>query len=55
MYIGFGKEKGIEIEESDAFKYALKRISKNEDERKEFIEWFYSGNFIKLEDGYETI
>lgn len=37
---------GIFVPEEDAFKYALERISQDEGEKKEFIEWFYS-NWIR--------
>jgi len=39
---------GIFIPEKDAYDYAMERISHGTDEEKqEFVEWFYSGNWIK--------
>lgn len=38
---------GIFVQEEDAYEYALERISQDEDLQKEFVEWFYSGNWIK--------
>lgn len=37
----------IFVPEEDAFDYALERISLDEDLKQEFVEWFYSGNWIK--------
>ena len=41
---------GIFVPEEDAYNYAMERISQDEEEKKEFVEWFYSGNFIFKED-----
>lgn len=43
------KEMGTEIfvPEEDAYDYALERISQDEDLKQEFVEWFYSGNWVK--------
>lgn len=54
-YAGIGPEKGIIVEESEAFAYALERsLHGSLEEQKEFrnmlLEWFYSGNWIKEED-----
>lgn len=38
---------GIFVMEEDAFEYALERVSQDEHLKKEFVEWFYSGNWIK--------
>jgi len=38
---------GIFVAEEDAYDYAMERISLDEAEKKEFVEWFYSGNWIK--------
>lgn len=49
------KEIGTEIfvPEEDAYDYALERISHGTDaEKREFVEWFYLGNWIR-EDGEE--
>ncbi len=37
---------GIFVPEEDVFDYTLERISQDEGEREEFVEWFYS-NWIK--------
>lgn len=41
---------GIFVSEEDAYGYALERISLDEELKQEFVEWFYSGNWIE-EDG----
>lgn len=38
---------GIFVPEEDAYEYALERVSQDEDLKQEFVEWFYSGNWIK--------
>lgn len=38
---------GVFVPEEDAYDYALERVSQDEEEKKEFVEWFYSGNWIK--------
>ncbi|MCM1200230.1 MAG: hypothetical protein NC548_31355 [Lachnospiraceae bacterium] len=38
---------GIFVSEEDAYQYALERISSDKDLQKEFVEWFYSGNWIE--------
>lgn len=41
---------GVFIPEEDAFNRALEMISLGtEGEKKEFVEWFYSGNWVKEE------
>lgn len=40
---------GIFVSEEDAYDYAMERISQDEDLIQEFVEWFYSGNWIKEE------
>lgn len=37
---------GTFVPEEDAFNYALERVSQDEGEKKEFVEWFYS-NWVK--------
>lgn len=37
----------IFVREEDSFSYALERISQDEELKKEFVEWFYSENWIK--------
>lgn len=41
---------GVFVPEEDAYGYALERISLDEELKQEFVEWFYSGNWIE-EDG----
>lgn len=38
---------GIFVPEEDAYEYALERVSQDEHLKKEFVDWFYSGNWIK--------
>lgn len=48
IYIGIGPEKDTVVGEDVAFSYALERIKNGTPEDKqEFVEWFYSGNWIK--------
>lgn len=49
-YVGICSEMGNCVGEEDAFLYAVCRILCNDDEQKEFVEWYYSGNWIKEED-----
>ena len=35
------------VPDEDAFDYALECISQDENEKREFIDWFYSENWIK--------
>ena len=42
---------GIFVPEEDAYDYALERISQDEELKREMVEWFYSGNWIKEENG----
>lgn len=37
---------GIFVPKEDAYDYALERVSQDEDLKQEFVEWFYSGNWI---------
>lgn len=43
----------IFVPEEDAYEYAMERISSDENLQKEFkemfVEWFYSGNWVKEE------
>lgn len=51
MYIGIaGDEKGTCINECDAYRYALEQIQDNPELKEEFVEWFYSGNYIHEEE-----
>ncbi len=42
-----GISTGIFVPKEDAYEYALERISLDEELKQEFVEWFYSGNWIK--------
>lgn len=46
-YEGICTNKGIKVPEEEALEYALHQIQSVESERKEFLEWFYSGNWVK--------
>ena len=48
-YRGILSENGNVIEEKDAFEYALQRVMESEEEKAEFVEWFFSGNWIREE------
>lgn len=51
VYEGIGPEKDTVVGEDAAFSYAMERI-RNADkaEQEEFVEWYFSGNWIKKED-----
>lgn len=38
---------GIFVPEEDAFEYAMERVSQDENLKREFLDWFYSDNWIK--------
>lgn len=38
---------GIFVPKEDAYEYALERVSQDKDLQKEFVEWFYSSNWIE--------
>lgn len=40
---------GIFVPEEEACNYAMERISQDEDLKREFVEWFYSANWVKEE------
>lgn len=46
-YKGILTEKGKNLSGSDALLYALWSVLCDEKEKEEFIEWFYSGNWLK--------
>lgn len=53
MYMGIFQEQGNEVNSEDAFRYALERIANGTpEERKEFEEWYYSGNWIEKEEDH---
>lgn len=50
-YIGILSEQGKVIPAEKAFSYALERITNGTDEEKaEFVEWFYSGDWYYEEE-----
>ena len=52
-YFGICKERGNIVKKEYCFGYAINRILNDETEKKEFIEWFYSGNWLKIDNGDE--
>ena len=46
-YKGICKENGNYVTDDSAFGYALSRILNSEKEKTEFVEWYYSGNWIR--------
>lgn len=51
LYIGIFAEKGIVVDKENAFRYAMERIAHGTpEEQQEFIEWFYSSNWIEEEE-----
>lgn len=38
---------GIFVPEEDACRHALERVSLDEGLKQEFVEWFYSGNWVR--------
>lgn len=52
-YKGIGPEQGEEVEESEAYNYALNRCLKGPDQeefKEMLVEWFFSGSWIREED-----
>lgn len=43
---------GAFVPDEDAYDYALERISQDGELKRELVEWFYSGNWVR-EDGKE--
>lgn len=51
MYVGIGPEKGIKVFEENAFDYAMEHMKNiDEESKKQFVEWFFSGDFIKEDE-----
>lgn len=51
MYVGICTEAGKTVPDKEAFRYALERIENGQPkEQQEFLEWYYSGDWIKEED-----
>lgn len=48
-YAGLAENLGIFVQEEDAFQYAMERVQWSEELQKEFVEWFYSGNWVPEE------
>lgn len=48
-WIGIGPEEGIFIQDENALQYAKERLEWDVELQKEFIDWFYSGNYIRSE------
>lgn len=49
-YMGIMSNEGINIPEDEAFDYAKEHLNElDERDRKEFVEWFFSGNWVKKE------
>lgn len=54
MYMGLFQEQGNEVNSEDAFRYAMERLAQGTpEEQQEFVEWFYSGNWIEEDDNAE--
>lgn len=52
-YMGIMSNEGINIPEDEAFDYAKEHLNElDERDRKEFVEWFFSGNFIKMKGDF---
>lgn len=56
-YIGFHEYKGVVVPEDEAFEYAKNHLDElSENDKKGFVEWFFSGNFVRkeIENGKAT-
>lgn len=54
VYIGFGEYKGVRVCEEDAYDFAKEHLDEVSSEDKQgFVDWFFSGNFMKKEDSDE--
>lgn len=49
-YMGICSEKGKRVESEDALQYALDEVISNKEVRAEFVEWFFSGNWIEVSE-----
>ena len=49
-YIGILSERGLIIPEEDALIFALWRVLCQGEGKEQFIEWFFSGNWLEQED-----
>lgn len=50
VYKGIGPERGKVVHKDDAFDVALEEVASNREIRQEFIDWFFSGNWVKTEE-----
>lgn len=48
-YAGLGEDLGTFVPEEDAYRYAMERVQWSEEFQKEFVEWFYSGDWVPEE------
>lgn len=48
-WIGIGPEEGTFIPDENALQYAKERLEWDQELQKDFVEWFYSGNYIRVE------
>lgn len=48
-WIGIGPEEGMFVADKDALQYAKERLEWDQELQKDFVEWFYSGNYIRSE------
>lgn len=48
-YAGLGEDLGTFVPEEDAYRYAMERVQWSEELQKEFVEWFYSGDWVPEE------
>ena len=48
-YVGILSERGKAVCVDDAFYYAMWRVLSDDEQMKDFTEWFYSGNWILKE------
>lgn len=57
MYVGIGDKRGQTVAEDEAFDYALEDVTHNDKTREEFVEWYFSGNWVKAKgvDEYGNI
>lgn len=49
IYKGISTERGMDVDVKDALLFAIWRVLINEEDKKEFVEWFFSGNWIEVE------
>ena len=53
-YIGIGPEINKFVPAEDAYEYALRRMQKSPEDQREFVEWYFSGNWAYYEDLSES-